>query len=183
MSTKRIPYEPGHVYFITANTWKRQSIFTDDLCVRLLLADLDFYRRKFDYRIWYWVVMPEHLHWVMRPSPQDFRRFEKEQIENERRYADDPARFYLSAIIQNIKSHSAQVINAQLNRHGTLVWQHGFDDQLVQDNDMLRGVAEYTHANPVVAELVTHPEEYPYSSYREAMLGRPGLLQLDPVPW
>jgi hypothetical protein len=39
--------------------------------------------------------MPDHVHWVIYPSPQDFERFAREEKEKGGKYADAPERFYL----------------------------------------------------------------------------------------
>jgi REP element-mobilizing transposase RayT len=51
------------------------------------------------------------------------------------------------------------------------LWQDGFHDHLIRPNEDVNRYLTYTHMNPVVKNLVEHPEGWPYSSafeeYRE----------------
>jgi putative transposase len=44
-------------------------------------------------------------------------------------------------------------------------WQRRFYDFNVYSRKKLREKLEYMHANPVVRKLVTHPREWPWSSW------------------
>jgi putative transposase len=54
-------------------------------------------------------------------------------------------------------------------------WQRGFSEVRVRDSDSFENHRRYIHYNPVGANLVERPEEYPYSSARLTSC-------LDPMP-
>jgi putative transposase len=55
------------------------------------------------------------------------------------------------------------------------IWQKGFTDHRIRDNQDYRLHRIYVHMNPVKAGLCKRPEDYPYSSAR-------GEFELDELP-
>jgi hypothetical protein len=43
----------------------------------------------------------------------------------------------------------------------------------------VREKLEYMHANPVMRKLVTHPKDWPWSSWSSYAKGEEGLLRID----
>ena len=179
----RITYEPGYAYFITKNVKNRQPVFTIDRNVRLLLADFEFYREKFGYRIYAWVIMPDHYHWIIDPSHLDFINFVDDQIERQGKYHKDPPKYYLSSRMESLHSHVAQMINQAQGTVGKRLWQRGFHDRLLRDADALEKAIEYIHNNPVKAGLCEAQGDYPWSSYHAFYHDDHDMLQLDPLPF
>jgi len=62
--------------------------------------------------------------------------------------------------MRRIKGRSARRINQRLSRTGPL-WQHGFHDRALRQEEDLRAVARYAIANPVRAGLVKRVADYP----------------------
>lgn len=85
-----------------------------------------------------WVVMPDHMHWLMRLD---------EHIE-------------LSAVVRRVKSSTAVAINRQLGRSGS-VWHPAFHDRALRQDDDVVTVARYIVANPLRAGLVLSLGDYP----------------------
>ena len=173
---KHLPYEPGQIYFITSNVWKRQPIFVEKTNVLLLLADFIFYRQKLDFQIFAWVIMPDHFHWLIKPSAAYFAQFCADQRQRKGKYSHDPSRYYLSHIMEKLKSHSSQVIN---NQQMVRLWQQGFHDRLIRDEKAFHAVINYIHNNPVQAGLVDDITAYRWSSYQAMFRGDASLLKLD----
>jgi REP element-mobilizing transposase RayT len=85
-----------------------------------------------------WVVMPDHMHWLFELKDK----------------------MGLPSVIKQLKARSALAVNALLKRHGTL-WQKGFYDHAIREEDDIRGIARYIIANPLRAGLVKHIGDYP----------------------
>jgi putative transposase len=98
-------------------------------------------RHEVEYDLTAWVIMPNHVHAMIRPVPGKTIR----------------------KIVQAWKSVSARRINAVLNREGEL-WQGDYWDRYIRDDDHFRQTLQYIHLNPVMAGLVRKPEEWPWSS-------------------
>ena len=93
-----------------------------------------------------WVVMPNHVHAVVRPLPG----------------------FSLSQILKSWKGFSAREANRLLKRQGEF-WQSESYDHLIRDDDDLRRCCHYTTMNPVNARLCAQQEDWQWSSvYRES---------------
>jgi REP element-mobilizing transposase RayT len=94
-----------------------------------------------------WVVMPNHVHAVVRPLPG----------------------WTLSKILQSWKGFTAHEANRLLGREGQPFWQKESFDHLIRNDEDHRRCCHYTTMNPVNAGLCAQPEEWRWSSlYREA---------------
>lgn len=100
--------------------------------------------RHFDgerYDLGPWVIMPNHVHVVIRPFP------------------DQP----LAKILHSWKSFTSKQINARIGGSGRL-WAREYFDQFLRDPGHLDAVARYIHENPVAAGLVLRARDWPFSS-------------------
>ncbi len=172
-------YESGAIYFITTNTLDWKPIFREDSNKLLLLDDFKFYRRKFKYKLFFYVIMPNHFHWVIQPSQEDFESFKRDQIDHQKKYQDSPENYYLSKIMEDLERHCAFAINQRENAQGRAIWQEGFWDERIHDEKALNSIADYIHNNPVKGGLVDTADEYRFSSYRNWYLGDNSLIELD----
>ena len=62
-------------------------------------------------------------------------------------------------------------------RFGHTLWQEGYWDYTLRDDDAVRGIASYIAWNPVEAGLVEKPEHYPYTGSE-----RHSVIDLAAVP-
>ena len=126
------------VYSITTVTAGRMPLFADRrnaLLVIDALRDCEAARLS---RSLTWVVMPDHLHWLMQLRAGS-----------------------LQACMQRLKSRSGRGVARSLGRAGG-IWQPGYHDHAIRKDASLRRVADYLLHNPVRAGLCGRPEEYPY---------------------
>ncbi|HEV7681247.1 MAG TPA: transposase [Pyrinomonadaceae bacterium] len=99
---------------------------------------------KFDgsrYRLFSWVVMPNHVHSLMT-------RFEE---------------YELSDIFHSLKSFSAHQANKLLHRDGQF-WIEDYFDRYIRNQEHFEKTVNYIENNPVKAGLCQKPEDWPYSS-------------------
>jgi REP element-mobilizing transposase RayT len=85
---------------------------------------------------WAFVVMPDHLHWLVALKETDLAR-----------------------LVLRVKSRSTIEINRFLGR-SVRMWQKGFHDHAIREEEDLRAVARYVVANPVRAGLVQSVRNY-----------------------
>ena len=119
---------------------------------------LDEVRRRHEFRLVGYVVMPEHVHLLLT----------------------EPAKKNPSTILQVLKQKVARallkkrrrVTNGQLSlpfdgstREEAHFWQRRFYDFNVWGEKKLKEKLEYMHANPVQRKLVEHPRDWPWSSW------------------
>ena len=130
--------ETGRPYLITTVTHNRTRLFDHFTSARLLITEL---RRLHDDAVvdsLAWVVMPDHLHWliVLDTTP-------------------------LADIVRLLKGRSARKLNI-LSGKQAAVWQKGFHDHALRKEEDVHGVARYIIANPLRAGLVTTVADYPH---------------------
>jgi REP element-mobilizing transposase RayT len=131
--------EPGREYLVTAVVHGRLPLFRDIIAARACIRALAASERGTDGRWLAWVLMPDHFHGLLRLGPETG----------------------LSELVRRFKGTSARAVNRTLGRHDPL-WQPGFHDRaLRQDEDRL-AAARYIVANPLRAGLVTRLADYPH---------------------
>ena len=129
----------GIVYSLTTTTHGREPFFADAASVAVLVDALRFVERAGISHSLAWVVMPDHLHWLMELQTGT-----------------------LAECMSLLKSRSSRLLNQQLGRRGAL-WQHGYRDHAVRSDESLHEKALYIMANPVRAGLACELGEYPYA--------------------
>jgi REP element-mobilizing transposase RayT len=129
--------ESGRIYLLTSVVHNRTSIFAELKIGRLLVAELRAAETEGLVQSLAWVVMPDHLHWLVSLQSGS-----------------------LSALMQRIKGRSAISINRTLASHGQ-IWQRGFHDHALRNEDDVYATARYIVANPLRAKLVEKIGDYP----------------------
>jgi REP element-mobilizing transposase RayT len=104
-----------------------------------VIENLAFYRRRADFRLHAYVVMPDHLHLLITPQ-----------------------RCGLSDCMRNVKSLVAKSVRELLGRSGP-IWQARFHDRGVRTMTEFQRYVAYIHMNPVVAGLCGRPQDYRFS--------------------
>jgi REP element-mobilizing transposase RayT len=96
------------------------------------------------YRLYAWVIMPNHVHTLFQP-------FEG---------------YTLGRIIHSWKSYTASRANDILGRKGEF-WYREYYDRYIRNEAHFARAVDYIHNNPVAARLVVKAEDWPYSSARK----------------
>ncbi|MGF6417838.1 putative transposase [Stenotrophomonas sp. AN71] len=143
MASPRLRYgrfsRSGNVYSLTTAIHGREPVFVDDASVAILVETLRFVECKGFSHSLAWVVMPDHLHWLM-----------------------ELRKGTLAECMALLKSRSGRLLNRRLERRG-LLWQHGYHDHAVRSDESLHEKAMYILANPVRAGLAGMLGEYPHA--------------------
>jgi REP element-mobilizing transposase RayT len=129
--------ETERPYLVTTVTQNRQPLFCDWRVGRLLVAELHTATQAGYADTLAWVIMPDHLHWLMSPATDT-----------------------LDTVMRRIKSRSAQSIHRHRGTTGAL-WQKGYHDHAVRKNEDIRTIARYIISNPLRAGLVKSIGDYP----------------------
>lgn len=94
MKYKNLPKYNEGMHFVTTKTYQNNTYFLDKTCCDILIEELDFYRKKYDFKIPGYGIMPDHLHLLI------WWNIEKDK------------ELTISKIIQGIKGYSAiKIIN------------------------------------------------------------------------
>ena len=157
------------VYCITTVTRDRHPLFTDMTIARLLVCELRRLHEQGDVNSLAWVVMPDHLHWLIQlehwsnefdptcrsPGIRPIDSTLHASPSNEFGLAP------LSRVVKALKARSALTINRRLCRQGSL-WQRAYYDRAVRKGEDIRHIARYIVANPLRAGLVRDIGDYPH---------------------
>ena len=117
------------------------------------------------YSLLAWVVMPNHMHALIRPSngwtiPQIVAAWKKHVV-----YA---------LVKRRQRGAAEEGSDESRNRTGSArerrLWQREYWDRYMRNENHMSETIEYIHMNPVKAQLVARPEDWPWSS---AHLARP----------
>ena len=140
MKPGRLISPPG-TYFVTSSTWQRRRLFVVENYARLFLQTLYRYRREGRFQLLAFVVMPEHFHLLVTPTPD----------------------VTLEHAIQLIKGGYSHALGSILGRKRE-IWQRAFTDHRIRDDQDFVNHQKYIHLNPVERGLVNNLAEYRYSS-------------------
>ncbi|HID75962.1 MAG TPA: transposase [Planctomycetaceae bacterium] len=131
----------GAIYHVMARGNGRQDIVRDDRDRQRLTDGLEATVQRYGWELLSYVLLTNHLHAFCRTPEPDLSR---------------GMQYWLSGYA-----------NWWCRRHRFAghVFQGRFKGALVEDDTYFWAVSRYIHLNPVRAELVDHPSDWPWSSY------------------
>ncbi|MEM1186486.1 MAG: transposase [Planctomycetota bacterium] len=141
---------PGHARFLTFSTYRREP--TLDEHGRTVFADqLAWTRTRLGFRLFAWVVMPEHVHLLVMPDLPE---------------GADVARI-LSAIKRPVATSVRRLGRERGLATGDRFWQAGggYDRNIFSEDELVEKIG-YIHDNPVRRGLVEVSTDWPWSSAR-----------------
>jgi putative transposase len=131
---------PGSIYFVTFRVYHGE-LTTKEQCI-VLDAIKHFHSKR--YWIWASVVMPDHVHLLIRLYHD---RLGKE--------------IALGKVLKSIKGYSAREINKGRYSTGKF-WQDEYFDRIVRNEVELKEKWNYIRNNPVKKTLSDSPENYSF---------------------
>jgi len=134
---KHFRYKGDYIYSLTICTHIKTTYFDNDSLVEKLTELLCQVAEKHDFRIIVYCFMPDHLHLLIQGS------------ENSK----------LITFIKEFKQISGYRFKKD---HGSQLWQKGYYDHVVRDDEDVIEAARYILNNPVRKGLVTDFWQYPY---------------------
>jgi len=133
--------QESRTFFVTTPTFSRRNILQSDRLAQLFIAVLNDNREKQRLQVHAFVVMPDHVHFVLTPAPDHS----------------------LEKCVQFIKGGFSFRAKKELGFNGE-IWAAGFNEERIRSASQMHNVTEYIHQNPVKRGLAATPEEFPYSS-------------------
>lgn len=128
----------NQIYHITLCTQHRTPFFYDWRAGRMVVQELKSLQHQQYANSLAWVIMPDHLHWLMQLTEQE----------------------PLAQVMKRLKGRTTQQINRYLQRTGP-IWQKGYHDQAIRKEEDIKPIARYIVANPLRAKLVNKLGDYP----------------------
>lgn len=132
--------ETGRYYVLTTVSHNRRPVFTDLQAARMVILSLRRHHKADWVRSLAYVLMPDHLHWLVELRP-----------------GTD-----LADLMRSVKGYTGHRINQMKGNSGANIWQPGFHDCALRQEEDLRTAARYLVANPLRAGLTTTIGDYPH---------------------
>ncbi len=139
----------GHPQHIIIRGNNRAPVFAVEEDYRFFLDKLADAAKKHQCDIHAYVLMTNHIHLLATPHKEDG----------------------LSKMMQMLGRYYVQYYNYTNKRSGTL-WEGRYKASLIDSEQYALLCYRYIELNPVRANMVDHPAEYPWSSYRANALGQ-----------
>jgi putative transposase len=127
----------GQIYLVTTVTRRRAPLFADLCAGRIVVRALHCEAIATSATTLAYVVMPDHLHWLMQLHPEQ----------------------NLSTVVRSVKGKSAFKIGRVRGTRGP-IWEVGFHDHAVRREEDLQTLARYVVSNPIRAGLVRSVCDY-----------------------
>jgi len=145
-------YEMGATYFFTVVTENRQPILIEH--IDRLRAAFRLCLSRYPFEIEAIVVLPDHVHTLWK-LPEGDAEFSKRWMVIKRKFS------------AGLPSGPVNASKAKKREKG--IWQRRFWEHRIRDEKDWRRHVDYIHYNPVKHAYVNTPEDWPHSSYQDAV--------------
>ena len=135
---KEFDYFGFHHYSVTVCVLDRRSVFTDAAVVASVQSHFLHQAPRFACEVVVYCFMPDHVHLLIDGTME-------------------------SADFQSFMARAKQKSGFDFAAgHGHRLWQEGYYDRVLRDDEPIPDVIRYIIANPARAGLVVDPGEYPF---------------------
>jgi putative transposase len=168
--------EPGDAHFLTFTCFHGYKLLSRDRTRKWFVDAADRARRKHSFDVWAYVIMPEHVHVIIRSRVRDY------DVSRMLKAMKWPVTIRARKHLERTSPEWVRrLTDVQPNgdKHFRF-WQRGGGfDRNVRHERSLGAMIEYIHANPVRRGLVREPSDWIWSSARWYDGHRDVPLQMD----
>ncbi len=171
--------DPDHLYFATSSVAGHKWIFLDETLAWIVLNSWRWLRENNRIRLYAFVVMPSHVHFVFQPIPPydvnqviaAFSSYTAHELLNIYRQRDD------NAALRYFAGQAASTVDRKYR-----FWDKPYVENIFSPDVLIEKV-EYTHNNPMNKgwSLVTDRADYRFSSACFYDRGQEPLIPVDDV--
>ncbi len=171
-------HQSGDSHFITFSCYGRRPNFVNVAVYDLFALCLERMRRKFQMRVYGYVVMPEHVHLLLSEPGQGTLA--------------DAMHYLKLSFSKRLRSRRACDPGSPLCAPGSALfwpnlssekphpfWQKRYHDRNVRDAHEFTVKLRYLHRNPVKRGLVNDPRDWKWSSFRHYALRENGVVEIE----
>ena len=134
-------------YHIFTRGNQKQNVFLEDEDFQFYLSQLKRYKRKYQFLLYAYCLMPNHVHLLGEPlSPEK-----------------------LPKLMQCLQRSYTAYFNEKYDKVGHL-WQGRFKTKIITKDQYLITCFNYIEYNPIRSNLAKNPQEYKFCSYSERNL-------------
>lgn len=165
-------YGADDLHFITCSCYRRRRLLGSGRRRDLFLSILEQVRRRYGFVVVGYVVIPEHVHLLIskpeKGTPSTVMQVVKQRF----------ARGVLGRLRRASRTGQLSLWDKEAVEAGH-VWQRRFYDFNVWSERKRMEKLRYMHGNPVEHGLVSAPEQWPWSSYRQYAYGEAGRVKIN----
>jgi len=175
---RRSVNEPGHAHELTFSCYQDYKLLDADRSRGWLRESLETARAEFEFDLWSYVFMPEHVHLIVRPRRRvyDIAQICKAIKEPVGRTAMKYPRKHRPDWLPKLTRQRGK-------RRERLSWQSGGGyDRNITEAKTLLSMIDYIHMNPVRRGLVDRAVDWPWSSAAELEGVGESFVELDRIP-
>jgi putative transposase len=143
---------PGAFYHVLVRGNQRQDVFFDNQDRQAYLERVKRYKNELQFIFYAYALMVNHVHLLIETPTAS-----------------------ISKIMQRINLTYTQYFNKKYEKVGHL-FQGRYKALLCDRDEYLLSLIRYIHLNPVRANLVKEPQDYPWSSHRDYLAGKEDLV-------
>ncbi len=166
--------KPSASRFITFSCYDRLPLLNNPLIMDLFVSQLVEARRRHGLRLFAWVVMPEHVHLLVRAEGSAWSHVAQLLKTNVSKR--------VLARWRSLGEAGERILTRVTVNGKQRFWQHGGGfDRTIRDAEEFCKTVRYIHMNPVERKLVQRPADWRWSSVRWWMR-LPGEVECDPPP-
>lgn len=170
--------DQGHAHFLTFSCYKRLWLFKDDNLYEMFVDRLKTSRDKWNFKLYAFVIMPNHVHLVVLPKGETSISTILYSIKKNFSFRA------MNYIDLEWKQIARQLILSKGKRTLRRFWQEGGGyDRNIYSADKLRDGIEYIHYNPVRKGFVEKPEDRKWSSAGYYKTGKSDVMTIDDPVW
>jgi REP-associated tyrosine transposase len=163
-------YGLQHLHFITCSCYRRLPLLSSVRARNAFVNILGQVRDRYQFKLAGYVVMPEHIHLLVseppNATPSKVMQVLKQRVS--RRLRRRPRK---RANLQQLRLPFRQTHDFLPRFYDFNVWsQRKFVEKL-----------HYMHLNPMQRKLVSHPRDWPWSSFSFYAKKERGFVRIDPV--
>jgi putative transposase len=152
-----IPNLPHHV---TQRGHDQNTVFVESRDYEYYLANLIEFGSHYNVGVYAYCLMTNHVHLILVPKANG---------------AD------ISKLMRRLSARQTRRVNRLENRMGTL-WSGRFKCSVIDTDSYLLACLRYVELNPIRAGIVSQPEDYRWSSYRQRLgFCEDNWIDSDPV--
>jgi len=128
------------LYFITTCLKNRRRLLADRRTAGILVREWKLTGESYGWHVGSYVIMPDHVHFFC---------------------SNDLEAKPLSTFVGKWKERTSKKVGTKFP-HRSMKWQRGFFDHVLRSSESYSEKWDYVRNNPVRADLVESPEDWPY---------------------
>lgn len=129
-------------YHIITRGNQKQNVFLEEAGYKRYFKILTKYTKHFKAKLYSFCLMPNHIHLLLEPEVPE----------------------KLTKLMQGLNLSYTLYFNRKYNKVGHL-WQDRFISKIVTKDKYLLDCISYIETNPIRANMITHLQDYAWSSY------------------